>query len=225
MRCPKFEQIVDYLDNRLTEAESAHVRAHLATDCQTCTETRAWYEGVRAIAASDESIEPPTWVLKRAVRIFEAQHNRPRLVERIGQAVASLVFDSFARPAVSGVRSTETTNRQLLYRAGDYSIDLQIAPSGQSRADLIGQVLREGETTFESVSGCALKSLAAARKHSPPLRTRWANSRSAEWMWRIRFASRVVRRQHNRSAVARNTILNSPISIRAMKAFPSYGVV
>jgi putative zinc finger protein len=157
MKCPKFEQLVDYLDNRLTEAESARVRAHLATDCQTCTETRAWYEGVRAIAASDESIEPPTWVLKRAVRIFETQHNRPRLVERIGQAVASLVFDSFARPAVSGVRSTETTNRQLLYRAGDYSIDLQVAPSDQSRADLIGQVLREGETTFESVSGLRLE--------------------------------------------------------------------
>ena len=157
MKCPKFEQLVDYLDNRLTEAESARVRAHLATDCQTCSETRAWYASVRAITVSDESIEPPTWVVKRAVRIFETQHNRPRLVERIGQAVASLVFDSFARPAVSGVRSTETTNRQLLYRAGDYSIDLQVAPSDQSRADLIGQVLREGETTFESVSGLRLE--------------------------------------------------------------------
>ncbi|HST23625.1 MAG TPA: zf-HC2 domain-containing protein [Blastocatellia bacterium] len=157
MKCPKFEQLVDYLDNRLTEAESAPVRSHLATDCQTCAETRAWYASVHAITASDESIEPPTWVVKRAVRIFETQHNRPRLVERIGQAVASLVFDSFARPAVSGVRSTETTNRQLLYRAGDYSIDLQVAPSDQSRADLIGQVLREGETTFESVSGLRLE--------------------------------------------------------------------
>ena len=157
MKCPKFEQLVDYLDNRLTEAESAPVRAHLATDCQTCAETRNWYERVRDITASDESIEPPTWVLKRAVRIFETQHNRPRLVERIGQAVASLVFDSFARPAVSGVRSTETTNRQLLYRAGGYSVDLQVAPSDRAGADLIGQVLREGETTFESVSGLRLE--------------------------------------------------------------------
>ncbi|MGA9771336.1 MAG: hypothetical protein WBV94_20040 [Blastocatellia bacterium] len=157
MKCPKFEQLVDYLDNCLTEADSALISAHLATDCQTCAETRAWYENVRVITASDQSIEPPTWVLKRAVRIFDTQHNRPRLVERIGQAVASLVFDSFARPALSGVRSTETTNRQLLYRAGDYSIDLQVAPSDQSRADLIGQVLREGETTFESVSGLRLE--------------------------------------------------------------------
>lgn len=157
MKCPKFEHLIDYLDNRLTEPESASVAAHLSTDCQTCAETHAWYENLRTITASDESIEPPTWVLKRAVRIFETQHSRPRLVERIGQAVASLVFDSFARPAVAGVRSTETTNRQLLYRAGDYSIDLQVAPSDQSRADLIGQVLREGETTFESVTGLRLE--------------------------------------------------------------------
>jgi hypothetical protein len=157
MKCPKFEQLVDYLDNRLTEADSALISAHLTADCQTCAETRAWYENVRVITASDESIEPPAWVLKRAVRIFETQHNRPRLVERIGQAIASLVFDSFARPALAGVRSTETTNRQLLYRAGDYSIDLQVAPSDHARADLIGQVLREGETTFESVSGLRLE--------------------------------------------------------------------
>jgi hypothetical protein len=70
--------------------------------------------------------------------------------------VASLVFDSLTRPALSGVRSTETTNRQLLYRANDYSIDLQIAPS-VAGADLIGQVLREGEAAFESVSNLDLR--------------------------------------------------------------------
>jgi hypothetical protein len=167
MKCPKFEQLVDYLDNRLTETESATVSAHLAAGCPSCAETRAWYERVRAVTASDESTEPPTWVLKRAVRIFGTQRDRPRLVERIGEAVASLVFDSFARPAMAGVRSTETTNRQLLYRAGDYNIDLQVAPSDQSRADLIGQVLREGETTFESVSGLRLEiALGVGKRYS-----------------------------------------------------------
>jgi hypothetical protein len=157
MKCPNFEQLIDYLDHRLTEAESEPIAAHLATSCQPCAESCAWYEQVRVIAASDESIEPPAWVSKRAVRIFQTQRSRPRLVERIGQAVASLVFDSFARPSLVGVRSTETTNRQLLYRAGDYSIDLQVAPSEQSRAELLGQVLRESEATFESVAGVRLE--------------------------------------------------------------------
>jgi hypothetical protein len=52
---------------------------------------------------------------------------------------------------MEGVRSTESANRQLLYRVGDYSIDLQIAPADQLHADVAGQVLREGEASFDSV--------------------------------------------------------------------------
>ena len=156
MKCPSFERLVDFLDKRLEEPEATTVAAHLATRCAVCAETTGWYEGVRAVAASDDSVAPPAWVFKRALRIFNTQRHRPRLTERIGQAIASLVFDSFARPALGGVRSTDTANRQLLYRAGDYSVDLQIAPSEHAHADLIGQVLKEGEPSFESVSGLKL---------------------------------------------------------------------
>jgi len=157
MKCPNFERLIDFLDNQLGRDEAARVSTHLATGCKPCLEARDWYERVRQITASDESIEPPSWVFKRAVRIFENPSSRPRLVERIGQAIASLVFDSLARPAIAGVRSAETTNRQLLYRAGDYSIDLQLAPAEHQRADLIGQILKEGEAAFESVSGLRLE--------------------------------------------------------------------
>lgn len=156
MRCPGFEKLIDYLDDRLAEPDQAGVAAHLATGCAACGENRSWYERVRLVASSDDSVAPPPWALKRAVRIFEAAQ-RPRLAERIGQAIASLVFDSVARPAVAGVRSSETASRQLLYRAGDYSIDLHIASSEHARAELIGQVLREGEANFESVSGLKLE--------------------------------------------------------------------
>jgi len=157
MKCPNFERLIDYLDNRLPDTEAARVAAHLASACATCTETRDWYAQVRGLAASDDSIAPPPWAFKRAVKLFETERARPRLAHRLGKAIAALVFDSFARPQLAGVRSTETTNRQLLYRAGDYQIDLQIAPSEHAQADLIGQVLKEGESTFESVAGLGLE--------------------------------------------------------------------
>ena len=156
MKCPGFEQMIDYLDGKLKPAEAKRVAAHLASDCAACGETRAWYERVRAVAANDDTVAPPAWVFKQAVRIFDTAR-RPRLTERIGQAIATLIFDSFARPQLAGIRSTETANRQLLYRAGDYAIDLQIAPSMGGRGDLIGQVLREGEATFESVAHLPLE--------------------------------------------------------------------
>jgi hypothetical protein len=156
MKCPSFERLIDYLDGRLTGAEADNLSAHLATNCHACADTRNWYENLRAVVAGDDTCEPPPWVLNRAIRMFETERARPRLVERVGQKIAALLFDSLTRPAIAGVRSTETANRQLLYRAGDYSIDIQVAPSDQSRADLIGQVLKEGETAFQSVAGLAL---------------------------------------------------------------------
>ena len=162
MKCPSFEQLIDHVDGKLTPASADSVATHVA-DCEFCAKEHSWYRQVRTLAATDDSTAPPPWVLKRAVRIFEGAPSRPRLAQRIGQVVASLVFDSFARPQLAGVRSTETASRQLLYRAGEYSIDLQVAPSAESSkagatgADLIGQVLREGETTFQSVGGLRLQ--------------------------------------------------------------------
>ena len=156
MNCPSFEQLIDFLDRRLDEADAAAIATHTAS-CSACADVTGWYGRVRGITASDDSIAPPSWVLKRAVRIFDSQRrSSPGLTERIGQVIASLVFDSFARPALAGVRSTETANRQLLYRAGDYSVDLQIARAEHWQLDLIGQVLEGGQTSFESVSGLKL---------------------------------------------------------------------
>ena len=156
MKCPGFEQVIDYLDGKLAPAAAARVAAHLASDCAACADTRAWYEGVRRVAASDDTVLPPAWVFKQAVRIFDTAR-RPRISERLGAIVARLVFDSFARPQLAGIRSTETANRQLLYRAGDFSIDLQVVPSAEARGELIGQVLREGEVNFESVANLRLE--------------------------------------------------------------------
>ena len=162
MKCPNFERLLDYLDGKLAADEAGRVALHLNAGCANCAANQNWYQQTRAIAASDTTVEPPAWVSKRALRIFETQ--RPRLVERLGQALAALVFDSLSRPALAGARSTETTNRQLLYNAGDYSIDLQIAPSSKAYADLVWQILREGEASFESVANLKLEFSSAGKK-------------------------------------------------------------
>ncbi|HEV8485422.1 MAG TPA: hypothetical protein VGV87_17905 [Blastocatellia bacterium] len=152
MKCPAFARLIDYLDGHLAVGDASLVAQHLEAGCSSCTATRQWYERTVSIAAADDSFDPPPWVLKRALRIHEVQREKPGILERMGRAVASLVFDSIALPVVEGVRSTESANRQLLYRVRGYSIDLQIAPADQSHADVAGQVLREGEASFDSVA-------------------------------------------------------------------------
>ena len=152
MKCPGFARLIDYLDGHLAEGDASRVAQHLEAGCASCSATRQWYERTVSIVAADDSCDPPPWVLKRALRIFESQRDKPGILERLSRAVASLVFDSVAVPAMEGVRSTESANRQLLYRVGDYSIDLQIASADQLHADVAGQVLREGEASFDSVA-------------------------------------------------------------------------
>lgn len=169
MKCPTFERLIDYLDERLASSSAAMVAAHLDTGCGQCVSDRAWYESLKRVARSDESIEPPPWVFKRALRIFEATgHTRTTGASRAGRLIASLLFDSMSRPAMAGARSSGADGRQLLYRAGDYSVDLQVTPIDQNRSSLAGQILREGEFSFESVAGLQfeLSSASGARYSS-----------------------------------------------------------
>ena len=165
MHCPAFEQLVDLLDGRLAPAPAAAVERHVALGCLQCGEDVAWYGRVKFVAASDDSVEPPPWVLKRALRIFDTQPGARSLASRV---IASLVFDSLRRPRLAMSRSIGVEDRQLMYEAEPYSIDLQVASLDQARADLSGQILRRGELMFESVAGLSLD---LAREGCPVLST------------------------------------------------------
>jgi len=165
MHCPAFEQLVDLLDGRLAPAPAAAVERHVALGCIQCGEDVAWYGRAKLVAASDDSVEPPVWVLKRALRIFDTQPGARSLASRV---IASPVFDSLRRPALAMSRAIGVEDRQLMYEAEPYSIDLQVASLDQARADLTGQILRRGELMFESVSGLSLD---LAREGCPVLST------------------------------------------------------
>jgi hypothetical protein len=155
MDCPGFEKMIDYLDGRLAATEAALIERHLASGCASCASIGHWYRRVKAIAARDDSVEPPGWVLKRAMKAFLA--HRDSYSVDIPEQMAILVFDSLYRPEIAGMRSTSVADRQLLYSAAGYSVDLQIARSGLSAVNVMGQILRDGEQGFESVSGLPLE--------------------------------------------------------------------
>src|SRR5215831_5655134 len=141
MPCPGFEKLIDYLDGALSEGETAAISEHLASGCAKCTADRNWYERARTLAATDDSILPPHWVLKRGLRVFESESTRASRSASPGHVVATLLYDSMFRLGAAGIRSGDALNRQLLYRAGDYSVDVQVSRSGGLFAGLMGQIL------------------------------------------------------------------------------------
>lgn len=204
MTCPGFEQLIDYVDGSLDQAAVESIASHLAGDCGRCESDRSWYQQVKLVAADDDSIEPPPWVLKRALRLINSPV-RASIGARVGRIVASLLFDSLKRPALEGVRSAGAEGRQLLYRAEDYSIDVQIAASDQMRAEMTGQILREGELMFESVAGIQLSLM----RNGGTILSTVTNDRGEFTIGSIEFGSYDLRVDANEASI---TIVSLPIT-------------
>jgi hypothetical protein len=151
MTCPSFEKLIDHLDGRLQPDAADAVAAHLCSGCKQCVTDQKWYESVIRMTAVEDSAEPQTWVIKRAIRLFDGTRSSSGLAGRLGEIVATLVFDSLKGPALAGTRGTESAEHQLLYRAEDFNIDLLLT-SRDRRGNLRGQILREYEFQFESTA-------------------------------------------------------------------------
>ena len=113
----------------------ARVAQHLEARCAQCEHTlRLW--SILLSVAEQQAAEAVPFARPRA-RV-EA---RESLGRRLASGVA-LVFDSFRQPQLAAVRATSTATRQLLYKAGRYTIKLQVEPGAASdRVCIVGQIL------------------------------------------------------------------------------------
>jgi anti-sigma factor RsiW len=133
-----FIHLVDLAEGRLAPAEQSQARAHVA-GCPGCAAQLAWLVRIIGLMRTDNGQDPPLHVLARAKRLFRppagASHSGPQRHLR-----ATLRFDSARMPQATGMRSAGPPNRQMLFTAAEYDIDLRIASVGTMWA-LSGQVL------------------------------------------------------------------------------------
>src|SRR5215469_1690953 len=153
LRCPVFQELIDFQDGRLDREKARLVERHLSTGCPRCTADHLWYERLRFAARGDVRTTPPGWARNRAILLFEEQRKKSAIRDPNLFDVALLDYDSVSDRRSTGARSSESTERQLVYSAKGFSIDLQIGLSEDSRAEVIGQILQESERGFASVSG------------------------------------------------------------------------
>lgn len=152
MRCVGIEQLLDVAQGRAEAAVAEQIQAHLASGCARCQSNWDWLQKLVRLTATDNLVEPPRWVVQRAVRLFQEQgpQRKPRLLERI---VATLAYDSMAQKQPVGVRQTGRATRQYVYRAGDWDVDVLVEVGDEPEIlDMTGQVLKR-EGTGGEVAG------------------------------------------------------------------------
>ena len=118
------------------------MQEHLDSGCLQCRNAVAWLAEVARTAASDRTIHPPPDLVKEAQAIFRAPEPRGWL-EALEELTAHLIFDNRTSLQPAGTRAVETDHVRLTYRAGSYSVDLQIEPV-EASLDIVGQITSQG---------------------------------------------------------------------------------
>ncbi|HET9222469.1 MAG TPA: hypothetical protein VFO07_08195 [Roseiflexaceae bacterium] len=140
LRSIPFSRLVDLVEGRLAPEVEAQLQAQIADDARADADVR-WLG--RVIAAMRQAAtleeEPPKEVVARAVALFRPQ-SASRPLNPLQRLPAMLSFDSLLAPQPIGLRSGQPLERQLLFTAGEFSIDLRLTPSGTNWS-VAGQVL------------------------------------------------------------------------------------
>lgn len=144
MRHFSLEEWVDFARGVVNEKRGADMQRHLDTSCEPCLKVMNLWRRVQRIAQREASHEPSADALRYGKQLF-APHKAgafwPKKVE-----VAQILLDSFLQPQLAAVRSAEGAVRQLLYGAGQYSVDIRIEPQENSdKVALVGQVLKAND--------------------------------------------------------------------------------
>jgi hypothetical protein len=113
---------------------------HIAT-CTGCQERLAYLSEMAELARGADLLEPPPWVVARAVRIAARPRaeapRRPRLLHALlvpwsGRAAGGL--------AAAGQRRGPAAGAQMLFNAEGVDIDLRIVEAGQGAVRVLGQI-------------------------------------------------------------------------------------
>jgi len=125
------EAIIDLLEGR---SETRH-----AEECVECHQRVEEWKQMHSRLHRTQLTDAPVAVLKAA---YDIQEPRPK----IGQMLASMIFDSFTQPAFAGARGAGSS-RQMVLRAAEFDVHVRISGKPESR-QITGQVLTRSEGGF-----------------------------------------------------------------------------
>ncbi|HEU0092313.1 MAG TPA: hypothetical protein VFS78_09390 [Vicinamibacteria bacterium] len=152
------EDWFDFARQQAAPALRARLEQHLEKGCSRCTQTVRLWRAVLDVADQEAAYRPPDEALRQLKGDFALR--RPKgLLERVAEQ-AALVFDSFRQPQPAGVRTAGAAPRQLLYKAGRYSIRLRLEPASDAeRLSIVGQLVDEQHSpaAVQDIAVIALK--------------------------------------------------------------------
>jgi len=132
----------DYVRNAVPHDQHKQMLAHLEYGCSKCERVKGLLSRFAAICTREAAYQVPRAAeqqVKAMISLAKTPHRST--LQRI---LASLTYDSVNDPQPVGVRGTHQINRQVLFHAGDYSVDLRFEhEKGSASMVLVGQIANQ----------------------------------------------------------------------------------
>jgi hypothetical protein len=135
----EFDKLADLAEGRSAAQERQQQLNHLE-QCRRCSQKLNHLKGAIETMRADKMEDAPARAIERARNLLRA-HIKPA-PSAIKQAIAALKFDSLQSTPAFAMRSAATSERQLLFSAGETDIHLQISQQDEQWI-ISGQALGE----------------------------------------------------------------------------------
>jgi hypothetical protein len=131
------EEWIDFMNQVVPNETRAEMQQHLF-GCKRCARELDLWQKVHETAAKENGWQPPDEILRIAKQAFQSVGRTTSLTS----SLVEVLFDSFLQPAIAGARSAAMGSRQMLYRAGNYQIDIQLElKPGTNLVAVAGQIM------------------------------------------------------------------------------------
>jgi hypothetical protein len=132
----------DYVRNAVSGEQNEQMLAHLESGCARCERIKGLLTRFATICSREAAYQVPR-AAEQQVKALMGLAKAPRRTA-MQRVWASLVYDSMNDPQPVGVRGTHQINRQVLFHAGDYSVDLRFEhEKGSASMVLVGQIANQ----------------------------------------------------------------------------------
>jgi hypothetical protein len=122
-------------------AKQERMSEHLHEGCADCQGAADFFERLVSVCRDMIADDASDALIQRAQSIWP--RSTPRQAESAVRIPVELLYDSSLAPAAVGLRASEVAGCHILYRAGDYSLDLHVEPEARSsRISVIGQIMK-----------------------------------------------------------------------------------
>jgi hypothetical protein len=128
------EVALDLIEKRASQDQVDFWNGHLL-NCAGCTERLQAWQRICSLLKRENLESAPEFLIRAGEALFGPQAAGRSLRE----VVASLMFDSFAQPALTGARGASAA-RQLLLSAEGIDVHLRVSTQGNRRR-IAGQIL------------------------------------------------------------------------------------